>query len=61
MPRVHRTKIFLTTNVIDRQTHTKHNIIAKGFIQICTKQNRKKDQQEQPHNKKIMKIKFQLK
>ena len=32
MPCVHRTKIFLTTNVIDRQTHTKHNNIAK-FIQ----------------------------
>ena len=28
MPRVHR-KIFLAMNLIDRQTHTKHNIIAK--------------------------------
>ena len=35
MPYVHRTKIFLTTNVIDRQTHTKNNNIAKV---IWTKQ-----------------------
>jgi len=31
-------KIFLTMNVIDRQTHTKHNNIAKVIYKIWTKQ-----------------------
>ena len=35
MPCVHKTKIFLIMDVIDRQTHTKNNNIAKV---IWTKQ-----------------------
>ena len=40
MPCVHRTKIFLTRNVIDRQTHNKHNNIAK-FIHKYGQNKRK--------------------
>ena len=51
---MHRTKIFLTTNVIDRRTHTKHNIIAKDYIQIWTKQNikeKREPKQRKSHDK----------
>ena len=51
MPCVHRTKIFLTINVIDRQTNTKHNNIEKviykhGQKKVIYKHGQKKDKRE---------------